>query len=922
MSAANWPAVKAAFAQCCPLGDTERSQCLAALPDANVAREVQSLLRFFPASAGFLDESAVDIFLRTSDPWMHREIAGYRLTELIGEGGTARVYRAERIDGQFRKVTAVKLLKAGIFGEDIRRRFLRERQLLADLDHPNIIRLLDGGVTPDGRPYIVMEFVDGVPITQYAHDAALSPVDRLSLMRQAVNAIAYAHRKGVIHRDIKPGNILVNREGQVKLLDFGIAHLTANTPEDGIYTQTQTRLWTPAYASPEQAKAEKVLPESDLYSLGVILYELLEGKLPYSVKGLPQHEIIRVICTGKPQGQLLPVLARLLSKDAASRGTATQLEAELATPGNLLSSPRPLARRWFLAVTAITVLAFCAGLWWRSTPAPLLQFPEPTTVARHAFAPTISPDGTKIAYIDEASAQDQYLTVKDLRTGQVRRLIEATHARWSPDGSQLAILTLHGATGGAIALVDYPSGQVTELASLRSRLTQQMWQFDLLNWSIDGKEILVADTTEASPQFSIQALDVQKKTWRQLTHPPAGAFGDSTAVYSPDGRTLAFVRMVTTDNADVYVLRDGQERRLTHHTSITDGLTWAPDGKAILFSTRHNTQGARLWRIDYPEAREVQVALDMDGHLVMPSFSKRISTGGWRLAFHRRIRDVNVWMGNPENPTADRQVSLAKSTNTIGVDCCPDLSPNGNFVAFASDINSTHEIWVSDLRTGAARQLTAMNGPYTDSPRWSPDGSQIAFTSAIGQNRDVFLVPPDGGAVRRFTTEPSEEGRPAWSRDGRWLYFRSSRSGENQIWRRRTDGTGAPQQVTHQGGYEGYESHDGKTLYYARKRSSNEIWALPLSGGEEQLVIDGRSLGFWGVGRDGIYFLEKLSRSHNAVLKRVPFAGGIEEQLRTIQSTNEITTFRMSWNGDRILWTQTDQIEDNVMVVDWPLRSH
>ncbi|MBS1828350.1 MAG: protein kinase [Acidobacteria bacterium] len=917
MSATNWPAIKDAFEQCCPLSDTERQQCLAALPDPEVAGEVQSLLQFYPASAAFLSESAVEIFLRTSDPWIEKDIAGYRLTELIGEGGTARVYRAQRIDGQFRKIAAVKLLKAGIFGEDIHRRFLRERQLLADLDHPNIIRLLDGGVTPDGRPYIVMDFVDGVPITQYARDAALSPPDRLALIRQAANAIAYAHRKGVIHRDLKPGNILVNREGQVKLLDFGIAHLTANTQEDGIHTQTQTRLWTPAYASPEQARGARILPESDLYSLGIVIYELLQGVLPYSVKGLPQHEIVQVICSAKPHGPLSPVLTRLLSKTAASRGTAAQLEADLVHPGRFLSQTKSPSLRWFTACALIAATAFLAGLWMRSFPPSPLQFPEPTTIATNGFAPSISPDGAKVAYIAELGANVQRLAVKDLRTGQIQQFSEVTHARWSPDGKRLAALDLNG-EAGTIITIDFPSGRQTEVARLRSRFTAVIWLFDVISWSPDGEEVITSETEAGSSVFSIQAFHLRKRTWRQLTHPPAGILGDTAAHFSPNG-TLAFVRMLTPDNGDVYVREGAKERRVTTTRTISDGLAWLPTGEGFVYSARHNSAGAELWRVGYPNTSETDIAIDVGGHAVTPSFSNPFRTGGARFSFHTRVRDVNAWSGDLRAETSDRPVS---KPGALGTDCCADLSPDGNFAAYSSNLTGKYEIWVTDLRTGVFHQITAMNGPYTDSPRWSPDGRQIAFTSAHGENRDIFLVSPEGGVAHRFTTEPSEEGRPAWSRDGRWLYFRSNRTGTNQIWRRRTDGSGITEQITRKGGYEAQESHDGRTLFYPRQRASNEIWAMPLPTGPERVVTQGLGLGFWGVGHDGVYMLEILGSSRNAVVKRVPFTGGPEEQIRAIHAPGEITGFRISWDGSKILWSQTDRNEDNVMVVDWPVKSH
>ncbi len=390
-------ALKLLLDECAQLPEDEIRRRLESLPDRALAHEAASLLAYRAEAAAFLETPAI----QTADPWIGRELDGYLLTSLIGEGGTSRVYRAERNDGQFRKVAAVKLLKSGIFGEDIHHRFLRERQLLADLDHPNIIRLLDGGVTSDARPYIVMDFVDGVPLSRYVRDNPSA--NAIALIMQAAAAVAYAHCKGVVHRDLKPGNILVNREGRVKLLDFGIAGLSAARADDGVHTETQTRLWTPAYASPEQARGEKALPESDLYSLGVILYELLYGRLPYSINGLPQHEAILTICHASPPGNLHPILSRLLQKDPGKRGTAAQLqqalEAALARGESLVPIRKPWRRH--VAYACVVVLILCAMAWrWVAVPKPL-AFPEPTSVQQNALSPALSPDGARIAFLHQ-----------------------------------------------------------------------------------------------------------------------------------------------------------------------------------------------------------------------------------------------------------------------------------------------------------------------------------------------------------------------------------------------------------------------------------------------------------------------------------------------------------------------------------------
>ena len=211
-------------------------------------------------------------------------IGRYRIVREIGRGGMAKVYLAERADGQFRQEVAVKLLESGISTSQIARRFDRERQILAQARHPGVARLLDGGTGPGGRPYLVMEYVDGRPIERYCDEERLSVPDRLRLFLQVAQAVEDAHRNLVVHRDIKPSNILVTGEGHAKLLDFGIAKLLDPTATSGeALTGSAIRLMTPAWASPEQVRGNPVTTASDVYQLGLLLYLLLTGCFPYDV---------------------------------------------------------------------------------------------------------------------------------------------------------------------------------------------------------------------------------------------------------------------------------------------------------------------------------------------------------------------------------------------------------------------------------------------------------------------------------------------------------------------------------------------------------------------------------------------------------------------------------------------------------------
>jgi len=272
--------------------------------DAGLRAEVEALLRAHNRTEGFLDRNVLavaDALMSTSR--VERQIGPYRVRRELGRGGMGVVYLAERADGQYRQHVALKLLRSSPDAEELHRRFLAERQILASLNHPNIAQLLDGGVTDGQLPYLVMEHVDGVPITTYCDRQRLGIEERLQLFREVCAAVHHAHQNLVIHRDIKPSNILVGAGRRVKLLDFGIAKLLNPTlgPNDQPLTLTEWRMMTPEYASPEQVRGDSLTTASDVYALGVVLYELLCGRRPHRITSGSAHELAQRIVQREPQ---------------------------------------------------------------------------------------------------------------------------------------------------------------------------------------------------------------------------------------------------------------------------------------------------------------------------------------------------------------------------------------------------------------------------------------------------------------------------------------------------------------------------------------------------------------------------------------------------------------------------------------------
>ncbi len=353
MTSAQWHDVRVHFEAALALPESERAAYLntACGADTSLRREVEALLASDAEVGRFLEDSPL-VLPEADAPahWVGRRIGAYRLTEVLGRGGMGAVYAAERADGQFEQHVAIKLVRWDADTRELRQRFHTERQILADLHHPNIARLLDGGVTEDGLPYLVMEHVDGQPITNYCTTHAL-PIDaRLELFRIVCTAVHHAHQNLVVHRDLKPSNILVTAGGTVKLLDFGIAKLldarAAATKSVTPATRTGMQVMTPECAAPEQVRGGPITTATDVYQLGVLLYELLAGRRPYQVRGLAPSEIERIICTEPPTRPSVAVTRRIPPEGSSP----------MSSPDTLANWPRPARLRGDLDTIVLKAL--------------------------------------------------------------------------------------------------------------------------------------------------------------------------------------------------------------------------------------------------------------------------------------------------------------------------------------------------------------------------------------------------------------------------------------------------------------------------------------------------------------------------------------------------------------------------------------
>jgi serine/threonine-protein kinase len=323
MNSERWNKIQSIFEKALNLNPSEKENFLQREcgDDKELFDEVASLLLADEKQHSIFSGSAADYMAVVDATLEGKTFGNYRAIKQVGSGGMGSVYLAERVDGMFEQKVALKVVKPGMNSQEIITRFEEERQILARLQHPHIARLLDGGISELSLPYFTMEYVEGKPITEYCDDKNLTIEGRLELFRKVCEAVLYAHQNLVIHRDIKPSNILVQEDGTVKLLDFGIAKVFEDSDDKKLLTRTGMRMMTPEYASPEQVKGDPVSTATDIYSLGLILYQLLTGCPPYEIQSTSALEMERIICLTEPQKPSTMITKILLPGKEGSKKT-------------------------------------------------------------------------------------------------------------------------------------------------------------------------------------------------------------------------------------------------------------------------------------------------------------------------------------------------------------------------------------------------------------------------------------------------------------------------------------------------------------------------------------------------------------------------------------------------------------------------
>lgn len=984
MAPERWQKIKELLEACLERPADEREAWLegACSGDAELCREVRSLAESYEASGDMLEEPALGGGEETEQR-EGRRVGPYRIVREIGEGGMARVYLGVRADDTFRREVAIKVVKRGMDYEFILRRFRNERQILASLDHPNIARLLDGGTTDDGVPYFVMEYINGLPIDRHCDERRLTIRERLELFRTVCAAVECAHRDGIVHRDIKPGNILVSDDGTPKLLDFGIAKVVDPEGWTGSADRTLTvlRLMTPEYASPEQVRGEAVSAATDVYSLGVLLYELLTGHRPYRLRSRAPHEMAQAICEVEPEK---PSTAVRRVEEITRAHTGTR---ETITPARVgdarRTRPEKLRRSLAGDLDNIVLMAMRKeperryrsaaelsedlGRYLEGRPVrarrdtvayrtgKFFQRHRRASVAAMVAVPVLAPLALATFFWSRSESALLRGTSQPARTAPFTTLQgNERQAAFSPDGRRIAFVW---------------GGPDDDNADIYIR-------------PLDGGDLLRLTTNEAedvSPVWSpdgarIAFLRTGKQDTAVFVSPSGGGVhGIVTEVYparveaegrhidwSPDGRWLALAdRRNASEPFRIFLVDPdtGEKRPLTEppEGAIGDsGPAFSPDGKWISFLRSPSSGITELYVRPLESGEERRVTHDgraiisqtwsPDGRALVFSSNR---TGGFYLWV------VPVWGGVPRRlPGIGEGASEAvfsrdgrlmayshffvdaniwrldldggqprSAIASTQYDSSPQYSPDGKRVAFRSNRGGFHEIWTSDPDGRQATQMTRFNGPLTGTPRWSPDGKWIAFDSRPEGQADIYIVGAEGGPVRRITTETSEDVVPNWSRDGQWIYFASSRGGQWQVWKAPAAG-GTKVQVTRHGGFAAFESPDGRWVYYAKGRSEPGIYRVPVEGGEETPVLPDLAPGYWGYwapARNGIYYAAPDENRAGGGIHFLRFRDRKIRRLVTIDKPFAVadSAFALSPDGTAILYTQIDQSGSDLMLTEW-----
>jgi len=773
----------------------------------------------------------------------------------------------------------------------------------------------------------------------------------VELLVGVADGLATAHAAGILHRDIKPGNILLHASEYAKLADFGLAKLAqALTPAgkrklaEGP-TRPGAVIGTIPYMSPEQASGKELDARSDVFSFGTVLYEAVAGRRPFT--GATDLETLQEILHGtpKPLGEEAPpalrgVIEKALEKDPADRYQSMRemvvdlrrlVRQSVEAPAVVM---KRTPRRWIWAAVLplVPIAGFLAWQAWRTPKSvePLRAVPLTAEPGVHRY-PTFSPDGNHVAYTWAGPRQDNPdVYVQLIGSGSPLRLTKDPgndySPAWSPDGRSIAFLRSQAEAGGSeLVLIPPLGGPERRLAEIRVRGGTYISP-PFLAWCPDSSCLVVTESPGEGKPDALYEVSIETGEKRQLTHPQAPASGDSNPAVSHDGKWLVFRRQLALFSGELYLLPLGKSpaaaepRSLTLATLDARHPTWMPNGKEILFSVRGG-----LRRLALGESTSARLPyVGEDG--IMPVVSKPQPGRPPRLVYVRSFVDENIWRVETSAPGAPASLPPAIFISSTRGEWFPQFSPDGRRVAFASDRSGEGGVWLADADGSSTIQLASMGSFATGGLRWSPDGERIVFHSSPEGQPEIFLVPVVGGKPRNLTAHPAGDSFPSFSRDGKWVYFSSNRSGKDRlIWKIPASG-GEAVQVTNSVGNVPLESPDGAYLYYVPTIDKpSPLWRVPVSGGVPVKVLEGVVLGNYLVREEGIYYIDRPAGQGGVHYldnpsgeTRLQYCDFATRRSKTVaRNLGKVGVYlTVSPDGRTILYSRIDSSVDDLMLVE------
>jgi Tol biopolymer transport system component/tRNA A-37 threonylcarbamoyl transferase component Bud32 len=899
MSPDRWQIIKKIFLSVIDVPPSQRAGLLSAAcgDDRELRNEVESLIEAHQREGSFIDSAAfkqVAQMFTSIEQLKQGDVVGhYEILSLLGKGGMGEVYLAR--DVNLNRRVALKFLSPEFKRTSERvNRFEQEARSASALNHPNILTIHEIGEV-DGRRFIATEYIEGETLRTRLRSGALSVMDTLNIAEQITSALSTAHENGIVHRDIKPDNIMLRPDGYVKVLDFGLAKLTDTSanPDDEtlalVKTATGVIMGTTPFMSPEQARGLKTDARTDIWSLGAVMYEMVTGKAAFS--GATPSDVLASVLEREPPdisevtnsapAELQRIIKKALRKDRDERyQTTRELQSDLKhlrrelTSGPVVPTSGSQGRQEshfpkfaIAAVTAILLLGIVVVLVKKYRDSTVVTSVKPVEVSATTqlttwpgldLEPSISPDGNAVAYSSDHLGAFE-IFIQPLTPGA--RELQLTsdgqqnfQPAWSPDGKFIAF---HSKERGGIFVVPSSGGASRQIAESGSHPI----------WSPDGKSILFqsdeindlnATSLEAPISPSVLRVvpseggDIRSLT--QVGEPPGG-HGDAS--FSPDGKRIIFV---ANDGASASLWSmsstGGDLRQVLEVARWAYSPVYAPDGEHIFYGGISDSGAFILYRLAVSKSDGTGVG---DPVAVMNGGLGRIKNLSISANGKRVVYSAPTLRGNISS------VSLS----------IPSMTPMGTPTKLTND---------TSMRKGLAR--------------FSPNGKKIAFVEFRGgTNQDIWMVDADGSNQVQLTADPSIDWSPSWLPDNEQVAFQSNRGGKSRIWSVsiRTGKESLLADPDQNIGWPEVSPDGGEFVFNSNKSGTTNLWLISNGGGTpRQLTFDNEMMGFGCWSRDGKFLAFEMKRGADQQVMVMPAAGGPATQL----TTEHGLSWPFSWSPD------------------------